>query len=88
MVCDWCSCLLILGIEQATTSVILTEFKFPLKSILLLGKEKEGVPADLLLACDYIVEIPQSGMIKSLNVHVSGALVLYEYFRQHGNTGA
>ena len=73
------------GIEQATTSVKLTEFKFPLKSILLLGKEKEGVPADLLLVCDHIVEIPQSGMIKSLNVHVSGSLVLYEYYRQHGS---
>ena len=32
---------------------------------------------------DYCVEIPQVGIIKSLNVHVSGALIAFEYLKQH-----
>lgn len=35
----------IVGIEQATTSVSLDKFEFPKNTILLLGKEKEGIPA-------------------------------------------
>ena len=31
---------------------------------------------------DDCVEIPQSGVVRSLNVHVSGALVVWEYVRQ------
>ena len=34
----------ILGIEQTANSKMLHEFKFPKKCILLLGKEKEGIP--------------------------------------------
>jgi tRNA G18 (ribose-2'-O)-methylase SpoU len=37
------------------------------------------IDAQLLDAC---IEIPQLGKIRSLNVHVSGALVLYEHARQ------
>ena len=29
------------------------------------------------------VEIPQRGLIRSFNVHVTGALVLWEYVKQH-----
>ena len=31
---------------------------------------------------DATVEIPQLGVVRSLNVHVSGAIALYEYTRQ------
>ena len=34
----------ILGLEQTANSQMLHEFKFPSKCILLLGKEKEGIP--------------------------------------------
>lgn len=32
---------------------------------------------------DATVEIPQHGLIRSLNAHVSGAIGMYEYGRQH-----
>lgn len=38
--------------------------------------------AQVLAVCDATLEIPQLGMIRSLNVHVSGSLALYEYTRQ------
>lgn len=72
----------IIALEQTSNSVSLDEFEFPEKVVLVLGKEKEGVPFPLLQVVDYSVEIPQFGIIRSLNVHVSGALCLWEYTRQ------
>ena len=60
----------------------LPEFAFPAKSVLVLGREGTGIPADLMHVLDCCVEIPQLGLIRSLNVHVSGALAMYEYTRQ------
>lgn len=73
----------LIGIEQATNSISLEQAQFPIKSCVVLGKEKQGIPPELLPLMDYIVEIPQFGLIRSLNVHVSGSLVIWEYARQH-----
>ncbi|CAL8127072.1 unnamed protein product [Orchesella dallaii] len=73
----------ILGIEQANESSSLTEFRFPKKSVLLLGNEKQGIPSKLLHLVDKCIEIPQVGIIRSLNVHVTGALCIWQYASQH-----
>lgn len=70
------------GLEQTTTSATLGEYEFPEKCVLLLGKERAGVPADLLQMLDQTIEIPQQGITRSLNVHVSGAIAIYEYSKQ------
>lgn len=67
------------GLEQTTTSECITQFKFPIKTVLLLGREKEGIPVELIQMLDACVEIPQLGMIRSLNVHVSAAIAMYQY---------
>uniref|UniRef100_A0A8B9J1V5 tRNA (guanosine(18)-2'-O)-methyltransferase TARBP1 n=1 Tax=Amazona collaria TaxID=241587 RepID=A0A8B9J1V5_9PSIT len=72
----------IIGVEQTAKSFDLTEYRFPEKSLLLLGNEHEGIPANLIHHLDVCVEIPQQGIIRSLNVHVSGALLIWEYTRQ------
>lgn len=72
----------LLGVEQTANSVSLTDFQFPHKSLLLLGNEREGIPVELINLLDVCVEIPQQGVIRSLNVHVSGALLVWEYRRQ------
>ncbi|XP_062980444.1 probable methyltransferase TARBP1 [Elgaria multicarinata webbii] len=72
----------IIGVEQTAKSCDLTEYHFPEKSLLLLGNEHEGIPANLIQQLDTCVEIPQQGVIRSLNVHVSGALLIWEYTRQ------
>ena len=69
----------ILGLEQTANSKMLSEFQFPEKCVLVLGKEKEGIPQEYLGVLDECIEIPQFGVIRSLNVHVSGALCLWEY---------
>merc|ERR1712098_588362 len=72
----------IVAVEQANQSVPLNKFTFPDKCAILLGKEREGVPVELLNLVDACVEIPQHGLVRSFNVHVTGALVLWEFVRQ------
>ena len=78
----------IVGLEQTSSSVPLHQIEIPdyvasnNKTVLLLGKEKEGIPVQFLQAVDKCVEIPQFGMIRSLNVHVSGAITIWELTRK------
>jgi tRNA G18 (ribose-2'-O)-methylase SpoU len=74
----------VVGLEQTSTSVSLEKVRLPERMVLLLGHEKVGIPSELLQLVDLVVEIPQMGIIRSLNVHVSGAMFLWEYTKQHG----
>jgi len=76
----------VVGIEQTDRSVLLggEGATLPDKTILVLGSEREGMPAAVLGECDLLVEIPQVGVTRSLNVQVAAAIVLFEYGRQHG----
>ncbi|KAG5496326.1 hypothetical protein JKF63_02628 [Porcisia hertigi] len=73
----------IIGIEQTAASVSIEQFSFPERCAVVLGAEGQGVPAPLIPLLDVCVEIPQYGLIRSLNVHVTGAITMYEYTRQH-----
>jgi len=59
----------------------------PEKCILLLGKEKEGIPVELLQEVTLCVEIPQFGVIRSLNVHVSAAITIWELTKSNAAGG-
>jgi tRNA guanosine-2'-O-methyltransferase len=73
----------IIGLEQTLCSSLLNTFEYPSNPIvLLLGKEKEGIPVKYLHFIDQCIEIPQLGVIRSLNVHVSAAIAMWEYTRQ------
>ncbi|KAI9178713.1 hypothetical protein H9P43_005375 [Blastocladiella emersonii ATCC 22665] len=76
----------VVALEQTSASVRLDAMgEMPAKVIVLLGKEKEGVPADLLAAGDIVdvcIEIPQLGNTRSLNVHNSAAILVWEYVRR------
>jgi len=76
----------VVGIEQTDRSVLLGEADavLPDKTILVLGSESLGMPAAVLGECDILVEIPQVGVTRSLNVQTAAAIVLFEYGRQHG----
>ncbi|CAF4893740.1 unnamed protein product [Pieris macdunnoughi] len=73
----------IVAAEQTSNSTSLQGFKFPKKTLLLLGNEKSGIPCDLLPHMDICVEVPQRGVLRSLNVHVTAAIFIWEYTRQH-----
>ncbi|TKV98779.1 hypothetical protein SEVIR_9G583000v4 [Setaria viridis] len=73
----------VIGLEQTAHSRPLDRFEFPRRTVLVLGREKEGIPVDIIHILDACVEIPQLGVVRSLNVHVSGAIAVWEYTRQH-----
>jgi tRNA guanosine-2'-O-methyltransferase len=73
----------VVALEQADRALVLGHgCALPERMVLLLGAEKEGVPPELLAEADVTVEIPQLGTLRSLNVHVSAALVVWEWTRQ------
>jgi RNA methyltransferase, TrmH family len=49
--------------------------------VLVLGAEREGLPAEVLERCGERVSIPQPGGGESLNVALAGAIALYELSR-------
>lgn len=75
----------VVGVEQTDRSVVLGSegCRLPEKIVLVMGSEKEGIPALVLAECDLLVEIAQQGVTRSLNVQTAAAIVLYEYSRQH-----
>ncbi len=77
----------LVGLEQTADSVSLPVYEWPERAVLVLGREREGMPAEILQLLDCTVEIPQLGLIRSLNVHVSGAISMYEYTRQRLRLG-
>lgn len=73
----------IVGAEQTINSVPLQKCVFDRRTAIVLGAERTGIPASLIPALDMCVEIPQVGQTRSLNVHVSGALFVWEFVRQN-----
>jgi TrmH RNA methyltransferase len=58
--------------------------RLPPRLVLLFGAEGEGMSGQSVDAADLRLTIPGSGAIESLNVAASVAVVLGEYWRQHG----
>jgi TrmH family RNA methyltransferase len=54
------------------------------RTVFVLGAEREGLPDDVVAACDDLATIPTPGPAESLNVATAGALALYEWSRRHG----
>jgi TrmH family RNA methyltransferase len=50
--------------------------------VLVLGAEREGLPAEVLERCTERASIPQPGGGESLNVAMAGAIALYELARR------
>jgi TrmH family RNA methyltransferase len=53
-----------------------------LPSLILLGGEGPGLPADLIAAADLRLRIPMRAPVESLNVSVAAGIVLFEARRQ------
>ena len=72
----------LVGLEQTSNSKSIENYNFQRKTAILLGKEQEGIPPEFIDMLEDCVEIPQFGIVRSLNVHVSGSILLWEYTRQ------
>ncbi|MGC9332265.1 MAG: RNA methyltransferase [Bacteroidales bacterium] len=49
---------------------------------IIFGNEVHGVQQSVIDICDACIEIPQAGTKHSLNVSISGGIVMWEIFRQ------
>jgi 23S rRNA (guanosine2251-2'-O)-methyltransferase len=55
---------------------------------IVLGAEGHGLHELVRKKCDFLVSIPMSGGVSSLNVSVAGAVVMYEVARQRRSAAA
>ena len=72
----------LVGLEQATGSVSLHEYRFERKTALVIGNERLGLTEEELKLVDAVVEIPVWGLPFAYNVANATAMALYEYCRQ------
>ncbi len=72
----------VMAIEQAENATMLQDFYPNNQSIyaLVFGHEVKGVNQAVVNQCDGVIEIPQFGTKHSLNIAVSGGVVLWDLF--------
>ena len=72
----------VMAIEQAENATVLQDFYPNNQSIyaLVFGHEVKGVNQEVVDQCDGVIEIPQFGTKHSLNIAVSGGVVLWDLF--------
>jgi tRNA (guanosine-2'-O-)-methyltransferase len=63
------------------------DYDYTQPTVLVMGSELNGLSKQAIDKADYAIVIPMQGMVQSLNVSVSAALILYEAERQRKNAG-
>jgi tRNA G18 (ribose-2'-O)-methylase SpoU len=75
----------LVAVELDDRAVNLFDADYPDRPCFLLGAELGGVPDELLGEAELIVQIPQWGLVPSLNLAVAGSIVVYDYLgKLHG----
>lgn len=69
----------IIGLEQDEKAVDYRKVKMGKRSLLVVGNEVHGVPKEILVKCDEIIEIPMKGEKESLNVAVATGVALFSF---------
>lgn len=77
----------LIGVEIAEGAEPHFDFDYPPKTCLVLGAEGAGVFPSVLKHCKGSVFIPMQGKGRSLNVHVSGAVVAFHVMAESWRTG-
>ena len=69
---------------DADTDQTIHEINVDTNLCIVIGSEGKGISRLVKENCDYVVKIPMSGHVNSLNASVSAALVIYEVFHKKG----
>ena len=71
----------ITGADQSSPQAVFqADLKGPLA--IVIGGEEKGIRPLVKKQCDFLVSVPQTGPIGSLNASAAAAVVIYEAFRQ------
>lgn len=73
----------IVAVQQTPDSVPYHVADYPPRPLFVMGAEDTGVPAPLRRAADLVVEIPQFGVIDSLNVAAAATVVMIHWRVNH-----
>lgn len=71
------------GTDAATEQTI-HDIDIDTNLCVVIGSEGKGISRLVKENCDYMVKIPMSGHVNSLNASVSAALVIYEIYHRKG----
>jgi tRNA (guanosine-2'-O-)-methyltransferase len=77
----------ILAAHPSEGAVDFRKVDYTRKVAIMVGAELEGISPEGLALADETIVIPMAGMVRSLNVSVATALILYEAFRQRQAAG-
>ncbi|MCX6154013.1 MAG: RNA methyltransferase [Candidatus Kapabacteria bacterium] len=66
----------IIAAEVANNAISINECKLPKNCAVIFGSEGRGIDSEILALCDFIVEIPISQKVASLNVAATSAIIL------------
>jgi tRNA (guanosine-2'-O-)-methyltransferase len=72
----------ILTTRLSEDSVSVFQVDFTMATALVFGNERTGVSDEMVALADGNINIPQVGMVQSLNISVACAVCIYEAFRQ------
>lgn len=80
------------GFKIAATSLeeramLHTDVDYTQPVAVVFGNESEGISQAALGLADYVIRIPMAGMVQSLNLSVSVAIILYEALKQRKEKG-
>ncbi len=75
----------VVGVEQDARAYVFDQFTLPEPLALVLGAEGSGLARLTRERCDALVHLPMGGHIESLNVAVTGSIVLYHAWRERKN---
>jgi 23S rRNA (guanosine2251-2'-O)-methyltransferase len=67
----------IAAVEQTPSAVRLPDYAPPQRIALVVGREVEGIEAEVLAQCEEVLEIPMFGRKESFNVSIAAAIALY-----------
>ena len=77
----------VLVTNLSENAVDFRDIDYTLPTAIILGQEKHGATQEAIAAADQDIIIPMVGMVRSLNVSVAAALILYEAQRQRQLAG-
>ena len=75
--------LAVVGIDNVPGAVPLETYALPRDCVIVLGQEGPGISAEMLAACDVVLEITQFGSTRSMNAGAAAAIAMHAWVLQH-----